>query len=69
MINKNNLKSSLSPYLLQHKDNPVNWQEWSKGTLLFAKEKKTNIIGVGWQAVIGAILWLTKVLRTKKPLK
>ena len=44
MINKNNLKSSLSPYLLQHKDNPVNWQEWSKETLLFAKEKKMPIL-------------------------
>ena len=44
MINKNNLNSSLSAYLRQHKDNPVNWQEWSKETLAFAKEKKMPIL-------------------------
>ena len=35
--NKNNLPSDLSPYLQQHKDNPVHWQTWSKETLKFAK--------------------------------
>ena len=25
-FNKNNLSEDLSPYLFQHKDNPVNWQ-------------------------------------------
>ena len=38
-INKNILSSNLSPYLKQHKDNPVNWQIWSKETLDFAKNK------------------------------
>jgi len=43
-INKNNLSEDLSPYLQQHKKNPVNWQVWSKETLDFAKEKKFPIL-------------------------
>ncbi len=38
--NKNNLPSDLSPYLQQHKDNPVHWQTWSKETLKFAKQNR-----------------------------
>ena len=29
-INENVLSNDLSPYLRQHKNNPVNWQIWSK---------------------------------------
>jgi len=36
----NELKNSTSPYLLQHKDNPVNWMEWSDRA--FEKAKKEN---------------------------
>ena len=43
-INKNNLINDPSPYLQQHKDNPVNWQVWSKKTLQLAKEKKLPIL-------------------------
>ena len=43
-INKNNLSKDLSPYLQQHKENPVNWQVWSKEVLNFAKEKKIPIL-------------------------
>ena len=32
-IDKNILSNDLSPYLKQHKDNPVHWQTWSKNTL------------------------------------
>ncbi len=42
--NKNNLSEDLSPYLQQHKKNPVNWQVWSKKVLDFAKEKKIPIL-------------------------
>ena len=38
------LTNDLSPYLKQHKDNPVNWQIWSKDTLDFAKLKKSKPI-------------------------
>ena len=36
-INENVLSNDLSPYLKQHKDNPVNWQTWSKEILEFSK--------------------------------
>ena len=38
-IDKNTLSNNPSPYLKQHKDNPVNWQIWSNETLEFAKKK------------------------------
>ncbi len=48
-INKNNLFSDQSPYLKQHKDNPVNWQTWSKESLNFAKEnKKPILLSIGY---------------------
>ena len=42
--NKNNLSEDPSPYLQQHKKNPVNWQVWSKEALDFAREKKIPIL-------------------------
>ena len=48
-INKNNLSQDLSPYLKQHKENPVNWQIWSKETLEYAKQhKKPIILSIGY---------------------
>ena len=47
--NKNNLASNLSPYLQQHKDNPVNWQTWSKEALNYAKEnQKPILLSIGY---------------------
>jgi uncharacterized protein YyaL (SSP411 family) len=43
-INKNKLAEDSSPYLQQHKKNPVNWQAWSKEALDTAKEKKIPIL-------------------------
>jgi uncharacterized protein YyaL (SSP411 family) len=43
-INKNNLSEDSSPYLQQHKKNPVNWQTWSKEILDIAKKKKIPIL-------------------------
>ena len=43
-INKNNLSEDQSPYLQQHKQNPVNWQVWSKKVFDVAKEKKIPIL-------------------------
>ena len=43
-INKNNLSEDPSPYLQQHKKNPVNWQVWSKEILEVAKKKKFPIL-------------------------
>ena len=39
-IKQNKLANDPSPYLQQHKDNPVNWQVWSKDTLETAKKSK-----------------------------
>tara|TARA_Y200000002_G_scaffold379399_1_gene388588 strand:+ start:405 stop:2135 length:1731 start_codon:yes stop_codon:yes gene_type:complete len=48
-INENILSSNLSPYLQQHKDNPVNWQIWSKEVLEFSKEnKKPILLSIGY---------------------
>ena len=42
-INENVLANDLSPYLKQHKNNPVNWQIWSKETLEFSKQNKKRL--------------------------
>ena len=48
-INKNILSKDLSPYLRQHKDNPVNWQTWSNECLKFAKQnKKPILLSIGY---------------------
>ena len=48
-INKNILSNDLSPYLKQHKNNPVHWQTWSKETLKFAKQnKKPILLSIGY---------------------
>lgn len=46
---RNNLALSSSPYLLQHADNPVWWQEWKKETLdLAAGENKPVLVSIGY---------------------
>ena len=48
-INKNILSEDLSPYLQQHKDNPVHWQTWSKDCIEFAKiYKKPILLSIGY---------------------
>jgi uncharacterized protein len=48
-INQNILASDPSPYLQQHKNNPVNWQVWSKNILEIAKKnKKPILLSVGY---------------------
>ena len=42
-LNNNNLKNEPSPYLQQHKNNPVNWQIWSKEILKTAEKNKKPI--------------------------
>lgn len=47
----NQLHLASSPYLLQHKDNPVHWLEWNADSLEMArKENKPLIISVGYAA-------------------
>jgi hypothetical protein len=40
----NRLGEETSPYLLQHKDNPVHWRAWSAETLALAKETGRPIL-------------------------
>ncbi len=48
-ISQNLLAKERSPYLQQHKDNPVNWQTWNRQTLQLAKNaKKPIILSIGY---------------------
>ena len=50
-INKNNLAKDPSPYLQQHKDNPVNWQVWSKENFQSAKKNhKPILLSIGYSS-------------------
>ena len=47
----NRLGQATSPYLLQHKDNPVDWWEWSEEA--FAEARATDrpvLLSVGYAA-------------------
>jgi uncharacterized protein YyaL (SSP411 family) len=50
-MDRNRLGEETSPYLLQHKDNPVHWQPWSPETLAAAKaENKPILLSIGYAA-------------------
>jgi len=50
-IESNKLVHASSPYLLQHADNPVHWQEWNKETLSIAKAlNKPILLSIGYAA-------------------
>ena len=47
----NTLARETSPYLLQHKDNPVHWQAWGPAALAQAKaENKPILLSIGYAA-------------------
>ncbi|HET8598823.1 MAG TPA: thioredoxin domain-containing protein, partial [Segeticoccus sp.] len=47
----NQLSEASSPYLLQHKDNPVHWQEWGPETFAEARRRGVPIfLSVGYAA-------------------
>lgn len=48
---KNHLGTSSSPYLLQHKDNPVHWYPWGEDALTLARETDRPILlSIGYAA-------------------
>ncbi len=50
-MSKNLLKEEISPYLLQHKDNPVHWQPWGEKALEEARSKnKPILLSIGYAA-------------------
>ncbi len=47
----NSLAEATSPYLRQHADNPVHWQQWSPDALAWARERDVPILlSVGYAA-------------------
>ncbi|TRW45949.1 thioredoxin domain-containing protein [Georgenia yuyongxinii] len=47
----NRLAGATSPYLLQHKDNPVHWQEWGEAAFAEARERDVPVLlSVGYAA-------------------
>ncbi|MAS05897.1 MAG: hypothetical protein CL534_14620 [Ahrensia sp.] len=50
-ITQNRLAASASPYLLQHKDNPVHWQPWDDQALAAARElDRPILLSIGYAA-------------------
>ncbi len=50
-LNRNRLAEETSPYLLQHKDNPVHWHGWSPAVLAAAKQAgKPVMLSIGYAA-------------------
>ncbi len=48
-FNRNNLDKASSPYLMQHQDNPIHWQEWKEEVLDWAqKENRPIFVSVGY---------------------
>ncbi|MDC5698306.1 thioredoxin domain-containing protein [Intrasporangium calvum] len=47
----NRLAEATSPYLLQHRDNPVHWQEWGDAAFAEARERNVPVLlSVGYAA-------------------
>jgi len=47
----NHLASETSPYLLQHRDNPVDWYPWGEEALALARaQDKPILLSVGYSA-------------------
>ncbi|MGZ5316308.1 MAG: DUF255 domain-containing protein, partial [Solirubrobacterales bacterium] len=47
----NRLAAESSPYLLQHKDNPVDWRPWGPEALAEAREQdKPILLSIGYSA-------------------
>ena len=50
-MTRNLLGEETSPYLLQHKDNPVHWRPWGSASLALAKrENKPILLSIGYAA-------------------
>ena len=59
----NRLGAATSPYLLQHKDNPVDWWEWGEAAFAKARERDVPVLlSVGY----AACHWCQEVAATLK---
>jgi len=51
IISQNQLADEDSPYLLQHKDNPVHWQPWSEDAFALARQTgRPVLLSIGYAA-------------------
>lgn len=63
----NKLADELSPYLQQHKNNPVEWYPWSEEAFEKAKtENKPVLLSIGYSTCTGATSWSENLSRTWK---
>ena len=63
----NLLDAETSPYLHQHRDNPVHWRAW--GPAAFAEAKaadKPVLLSIGYAAATGATSWRMRASRTRR---
>src|SRR3989440_1277581 len=50
-MSENRLSAAASPYLLQHRDNPVHWREWGREALAEAQQTgKPILVSIGYAA-------------------
>src|SRR3989440_805378 len=50
-MSENRLSAAASPYLLQHRDNPVHWREWGREALAEAQQTgKPVLLSIGYAA-------------------
>jgi len=50
-MTENRLADALSPYLLQHRDQPVHWQEWNADSLALARRlDRPILLSIGYSA-------------------
>ena len=63
-MDRNRLGEETSPYLLQHKDNPVHWQAWSEATLDAAKAAKVqSLINGHFNMFADELTWIEQIRR------
>ena len=59
----NRLANETSPYLLQHKDNPVEWYPWCDEAFeRAAREDKPVFLSIGYSACFGSTMPQVQVL-------
>ena len=64
----NALARETSPYLLQHRDNPVDWLPWGDEALRRARElDRPLLVSIGYSAATGATSWSASPSRTPRP--
>ena len=65
----NRLGHETSPYLLQHKDNPVHWRAWGDEALAEAKRDAASrsCSRSATRPAIGATSWRMRASRTTRP--